>query len=99
MARTRGVAEAATRSLLKSIRRSLIHCGSMYVKSGSRVLFDVEPAMPHNPRLKLPSIFAAILVVTLAVTQQLSAQQPATGLPLPGPHLTNHVAIQLMVDG
>src|SRR3972149_7010916 len=31
MASTSGVAEAATRSLLMSIRRSLIHCGSMYV--------------------------------------------------------------------
>src|SRR5207247_4898576 len=31
MASTSGVAEAATRSLLMSIRRSLIHCSSMYV--------------------------------------------------------------------
>src|SRR5262249_35762075 len=31
MASTSGVAEAATRSLFMSIRRSLIHCGSMYV--------------------------------------------------------------------
>src|SRR6267142_3706740 len=33
MASTSGVTEAATRSLLKSIRRSLIHCGSMYVNN------------------------------------------------------------------
>src|SRR5688500_10195148 len=31
MPSTRGVAEAATRSLLRSIHRSLIHCASMYV--------------------------------------------------------------------
>src|SRR6266508_756372 len=31
MASTSGVAEAATKSLLMSIRRSLIHCSSMYV--------------------------------------------------------------------
>src|SRR6266850_2985938 len=33
MASTSGVAEAATRSLLMSIRRSRIHCGSMYVNN------------------------------------------------------------------
>src|SRR6266850_4296906 len=33
MASTSGVAEAATRSLLMSIRRSLIHCCSMYVNN------------------------------------------------------------------
>src|ERR1700730_12625528 len=33
MASTSGVAEAATRSLLMSIRRSFIHCGSMYVNN------------------------------------------------------------------
>src|SRR4051794_13161986 len=33
MASTSGVAEAATRSLPISIRRSLIRCGSMYVKA------------------------------------------------------------------
>src|SRR5713101_7675069 len=33
MASTSGVADAATRSLLMSIRRTLIHCCSMYVKN------------------------------------------------------------------
>src|SRR5437762_9311204 len=40
MASTSGVAEAATKSLLMSIRRSLIHCCSMYVndlRSSSQV--------------------------------------------------------------
>src|SRR2546425_3194976 len=36
MASTSGVAEAATRSLFMSIRRGLIHRGSMYVKVGNR---------------------------------------------------------------
>jgi len=52
--------------------------------------------MPHNPRMRLPAIFAALVALTLAVNRPLSAQQPATG---PGPHIQNPIVIQIMVDG
>src|ERR1700680_4809339 len=66
MASTSGVAEAATRSLLMSIRRILIHCGSMYVNlsvlmnAGTAPTDDAAMELPERPRLlidrSLPSL-------------------------------------------
>src|ERR1051326_3716747 len=63
MASTSGVVEAATRSLLTSIRRTFIHCRSMYVNGGdpggdgvarhSRVVHEI--VRNHHPFLFAPA--------------------------------------------
>src|SRR6476660_4934564 len=56
MASTSGVAEAATKSLLMSIRRSLIHCGSMYINNlGSTASIDERRRDVGQPRCNLKS--------------------------------------------
>src|SRR3989304_7125296 len=50
MARTRGVAEAATRSLPRSIPRRLIHCSAMYVKGGGRAESETREPQGLKPR-------------------------------------------------
>src|SRR2546430_2457223 len=76
MASTSGVAEAATRSLLMSIRRTVIHCGSMYVNPGNyqdgfgaasapggslKGFTWIDPAQPPFAVL-IVGVFAAIAV-------------------------------------
>src|SRR5206468_12823411 len=56
MASTSGVAEAATKSLLMSIRRSLIHCSSMYVNNiGLTASIDGSREDVGQPRCNLKS--------------------------------------------
>src|SRR6266851_10041501 len=53
MASTSGVAEAATRSLLMSIRRRLIHCCSMYV---NKLRSSVLPQRPMSSLLDVDGL-------------------------------------------
>src|SRR5580765_4008892 len=96
MASTSGVAEAATRSLPMSIRRSLIHCGSMYVKNLKRLERKKGPA-PCEERALL---FHRVRVCASVVQREIEPHEPGSedrGRIVPGPAVGSGVGILRLI--